>query len=474
MPEKKITTGEAVLAVNQLKKVFGDSGTERYSGFFLEEFNSEWRDEKRVDNVEQMRRTDSTIKGVLNAIKAPILATEWRVEGGDDKVREFVEKSLFGMKRTWKEFLREALSYMDFGHYVFELIYDIRDGRISIIDLAPRIPKSIQQWELKDGRFGVVQYVRTDDRNLPDKNNQLEIPADKLLILTNDKEGDDVTGQSVLRSAYKHFKYKDVLYRIQGIAAERYGVGVPVIYLPENAGEKEKSEAEIMLENLRSNQKAYIVLPWKKEDGALEILTPNGNPQGQAIDAAIEHHDRRMLMAVLANFLGLGADSTGSFALSKDQSSFFLKHVDDKATYLQEQLDKQVVKRLVDLAFGPQEVYPKMAYNPLGDIDFKEMSEVLKSLVDAGLVKIDGKIMKFTRDVFQLPKMTDEEVEEMDLKAMEDEMNSVDQGAEFDLPEEPMDEDEPEEEPGEDEKEENNKSKEEEGAKEEKKEEPNQ
>lgn len=450
MPEEKKTTSNQTIqaTMQNLGKVLGDSGTERYSGFFLEEFNQEWRDDKRVENVEKMRRTDSTVKAVLNAIKAPLLSTKWRIDGGDEEIRKYIESSVFGMERTWKEFLREALAYLDFGFYCFEIIYGLKDGRVTITDLAPRIPHSIQSWQIANKQFGITQYVRTDEIEPEKMFRMLEIPAEKLLILTNDKEGDDVTGQSVLRSAYKPFILKDVLYRIQGIAAERHGVGVPVMYIPDAAGTAEKSKAEEMLENMRSNEKAFAVIPGKKGDWTLEILTPNGNPQGDAISKAIEHHDRRILMSVLATFLGLGADSTGSFALSKDQSSFFLKHCEDKAAYLEEQFNKQVIKRMVDVSFGPQsqEKYPYLCHNNLGDIDFKEMSDVLKTLTDSGYITADTKLKKFVRGTFQLPEITDDEAEEMDIKATEEEMNNIAQEAEFDLPEEMPDDELPDDE----------------------------
>lgn len=433
---KTTSTETAQMTIQNIKKVFGDSGTERFGGFFLEEFNQEWRDEKRVENVEKMRRTDSTVKAVLNAVKAPLLSTKWRIDGGEEDIREFVEHSIFGMDRSWKEFLREALAYLDFGYYCFEIIYGLKNGRVTVIDLAPRIPRSIQFWEIAGKQFGITQFIRTDDKSLENKR-VLEIPSEKLLILTNDKEGDDVTGQSILRSAYKPFKIKDVLYRIQGIAAERHGVGVPVLNLPDTAGAAEKSKAEEMLENLRSNEKAFIVLPGKKEDWDLRILTPAGNPQGDAIGKAIEHHDRRILMAVLASFLGLGADSTGSFALSKDQSSFFLKHCEDKANYFEEQFNKQVIKRMVDISFGPQEKYPYLCHNHLGDIDFKEMSEVMKTLTDSGYIESgDIKMKKFTRGLFQLPEMTKDEEDDLELKQAEADLAGIELDAEFDLPQE--------------------------------------
>jgi len=115
-----------------------------------------------------------------------------------------------------------------------------------------------------------------------------------------------------------------------------------------------------------------------------------------------------ILMSVLAGFLGLGTDSTGSFALSKDQSSFFLKHVEDKAAYLAEQFTEQVIKRLVEINFGEREIMPKLAFSPLGDIDFKEMSEVLKTLSDTGLVNKDKSMVDFVHKTFKLPDLPED------------------------------------------------------------------
>jgi len=394
------------VTLKNMSQVLGDSGTQRYSGFFMEEPNTIFRDESRVDNIEEMRRSDGAIKAALNAIKTPILATKWDVQGEDEKIVEFVRENLFDMPdRSWKDFLRELLTFLDFGHSVFEQIYTKKDGKIYIQDLAPRIQRSIYKWKIGDGSFGVTQQILTDDTELITS----EIPGYKLLVLTNDKEGDDVTGQPILRSAYKHYKYKDILYRIQGIASERYGVGIPVIYMPKDGGygDEEKDKAEEMLKNLRSNEKAYMVIPWSKEEGEVSILTPNGNPQGQSIENAIAHHNKMILMSVLANFLALGTDSTGSFSLSKDQSSFFLKHVEDKAEYIREQITNQVIKKLVMINFGPNAEVPELVFTPLGDIDYKEYSETLKTLADAGLIQKSPEVKDHVHNTFKLPEYDD-------------------------------------------------------------------
>jgi len=434
MDSEQNKTAEAISeTLDNVNKVLGYPGTQKYNGFYLEEPNVEWRDEKRVDNVEEMRRSDGTARALLTALKSPLLATEWRIECENEEIEEFVEKNLFHMKRTWKNFLREALAYLDFGYYAFEIVWKKQDGKIMIDDLEPRIPHSIQNWKLTDGRFGIVQIAKSDDaRGL-----KLEIPGEKLLVLTNEKEGDDVTGQSVLRAAYKHYKYKNVLYSIQGVAAERYGVGIPVVTLPGGFGDAEKAAAEEMAKNVRSNEKSFVVLPSKEWE--FEIKTPSGNPQGSAIENAIEHHNKAMLMSILAGFLGLGSDSTGSFALSRDQSSFFLEHVQDKAYYLAEEITNQVIKRLVYLNFGEVEHYPKLKFAPLGDIDYQELSTVLKTLIDSGLVDVNPRLKEFTAKTFELPEIPEDELQAMKDAQDQAELDAMNQdiSMEFDLPPEP-------------------------------------
>lgn len=398
-----------------LPMILGDSGTERYGGYFFEEFSSDWRDEKRIINVELMRRTDATVKQLLNAIKAPILAAEWDVECGSDdpkdqEIEEFVRQNIFNMKRTWKDFLREALTYFDFGFSVFEQIYELRtDGKIWLADMQPRIQHSILKWTLDDGTHGVTQLVKSDEG----ANVMAQIPLNKLLVLTNDKEGDDMTGQSVLRPAWKHWYYKDTLYRIAAVAAERWGVGIPLITMPDTSGPKDKDAAVEMARNIRANEKGYIILPsdkWKAE-----ILTPQGGGSVSSdMKSQVDHHDRMILVAGLAAFLNLGSTDTGSFALSSDQRGFFLTHILDKVSYFAEQYSKQVIARLVELNFGKVKNMPKLIYTNVGESDLSIMATYLKTLSDADLIKVDAKLKEWIHKNFKLPPLTEEDITQME------------------------------------------------------------
>jgi len=309
----------------QLEKIYGDSGTTRYSGYFDTDENILWKDDTRAATVDLMRKTDAAVSAALKALKAPILGTQWEVFTYDDspqgeKIRKDVEDQIFNMDRSWYDMIREALCFMEFGHYAFEKVWAIENGKVVLKNLAARIPQSIERWQIKnaDGTYsrGIVQYIETDEFD----NNQIEIPLQKLFILTNDMEGDNMAGESILRAAYGNWKYKDMLARVSGIAADRFGVGIPLIKLPEESGKPEKEKGNEMGEQMRASEGGYLTLPhgWDAK-----ILEMKGSGVINAIESLMEFHNRMILTSMHVQFLGLGGENSGSYALSDDQSSFF-------------------------------------------------------------------------------------------------------------------------------------------------------
>lgn len=418
------------LSSADLKRVYGNPGTESYGGFFQEEPNAAWRDEARVDNVELMRRTDGTVKATLNALKAPVLATKWKIESPDEtpkglEIKTQCEDLVFNMRgRTWNDFLREALTFLDFGFSVFELIWDVVDGKLMIVDVEPRIQHSIYKWEIEGGAQGVTQLILNDKTT----STNAEIPMEKLLVFTNDKEGDDITGQSILRAAWKHFYAKDKLYRIGLIASERHGIGVPKLTLPGTQGADELAAAETLLRNYRSNEQGFVVLPSKEWE--MEIMSLGGNSQSGIIEQQIEHHDKMILRTALMGFIGLASGDGGSMALSKDQSSYALKIVEDKANYLAEQFTRQVLHRYIFMAYPAEyermkaeRMLPYLSFEALGDVDFTEYANVMNTLKGADLLHVNSELKQFTHSFFKLPEISESDMEAM--KAQEQEVDSV-------------------------------------------------
>ncbi len=395
----------------------GGSGTASFGGFIFEDFNSDFNGQQAVRIYEQMRRTDATVNATLSALKLPILATERTIESGDAKdqrandIAEFVRKNLFDeLDGGFTNFLRQALTYLDFGFGYFEKVYEVRDGMMHLKSLAFRQQSAHQKWQTADGKPGVTQQLISTE-GMENPNTTPSIPMEKLVLFVNNKEGDNYQGISVLRSAYKHFYIKDQLYRIDNIRHER-GAGILTITLPEGAGDEDMSAATELGEFFKTNEKAYMIFP--KPNWKVDMLTAGMSDQSGAIMESVLHHDRQITLNILAQFLNLGSGDTGSFALSKDQTSFFGLYLEAVGNYVQEVINTQLIKELVDFNYGPQENYPKLVFSSMGDVDFKEMSEVLLSLTQSGLVENNPELKVWVAKMFKLPEVSREDFEDAD------------------------------------------------------------
>lgn len=384
----------------------GASGTPIFSGIIdTGEYQPDLKGDNLIDVVNQMRWSDASVQLALLTISLPILSADWDIvpaseDSQDIEVAEFVKSALFE-KISWEDNLRQALLMLPYGFQVFELIYKYdEDGKIIWRKWAPRMPKTIEKWNTEKGELKSITQTFYQEGNYE----TVEIPKEKLLIFVNQKEGDNYRGTSVLRQAYKHWYFRDKYYKIDAIATERHGVGVPVITLPEGYTELDKAEAEELGKNLRSNEQSYIIRP--SVDWSIEMLDMKSNtikdPQ-----AMLEHHTREILKSVLAQFIDLGGKSVGSYALSKDQSAFFLNSMDTIAEGIENVINEQAIKPLVDMNFNVEE-YPKINHGDLGITDILELSQALQSLTMSGIITPDVELEDYIRTVMKLPQLPDD------------------------------------------------------------------
>lgn len=412
MPSDEAEDLAKVKGVAQPKLELGGTGTLLTGGFITDaDYNVDLIGDSGIAIYEKMRN-DATVRASLWAIKLPILGASWSIVPGEEDNTEmqahadFIEEELFhGTTHTWEEFLRNSLNYLDFGHYVFEIVYKLReDGKIGWRKFAPRLPKTIQRWETADGENGITQWTLAEG--------EVSIPIEKLIIYVNEKEGDNWYGKSLLRSSYRNWFTKDKLYQIEAIAVERQGVGIPYVKIPKGASQKDIDKAEEYLQNIRANEESYLTWRDGWEFGFLQMGA------GSRIDPSktIMHHNRQILINVLAQFMDLGSEgSGGSFALSKDQSALFLLSLQYVANYVAANINQYAIKRLIQINFGPQDAYPELRVTKIGQTDHTNLSLSIERLVKSSLITPDEDLEIFLREemgLTELPEGLREEIEE--------------------------------------------------------------
>ena len=380
----------------------GSSSPSPFTSWSCMEYNTDLQGLQGLEKYDRMRKSDGTIRGILRLIKTPVLAGRWFVQAASEDqadldIAEFVEDCLWEYLGTsWPQFLTEALMMCEFGYYMFEKVWEYRmvDGvlRLTLAKLAPRHPMDVKQWHFDaNGGPAGVEFWPFD---LYGSYQEVVIPISKMLVFTFDQEAGNIEGISVLRSVYKHWYYKEQLYKIDAIQKERHGIGIPVIQLPIGFSPQDKIVANELGRNLRSNERAHIVLPpnWNLIFAKLE---------GHVVDSvkSIEHHNEMIRESVLAGFLMAKGRSRAD-----EDHILFMKSTRFIADIICSTINQYLIPDLVHMNFGMDVELPELKVRRIGEqADWRTLSFAIRNFVGSGIIIPDDKLEVQIREELDLP-----------------------------------------------------------------------
>ena len=233
----------------------GVAGTAIISGSFEEEYLEKLQFTPGYEIYDKMRRSDYQITRIISAINTPILSANWAFIPNDPNDPEQMKQADFKnkvlkewMNRPFRETLNNILSYLIFGFAVFEptfkVIEDKDYGTVTTLnDLGFRKQNSIEKWFLNED--GTIKAIRQEVTGT-DNDVDVLINGDEILVFTNDKEGDNYEGISLLRGSYGPWLRKQMFHKIEYIGIEKNSIGTPIFYAPkslrQNAKEKKNLE----------------------------------------------------------------------------------------------------------------------------------------------------------------------------------------------------------------------------------------
>lgn len=402
------------LAENKVRidNEIGASGTSQFAASLREEYNPLMVGDQFIAKCIEMRN-DGTVRASLRVAKTPVLGARWFVEPAgptdlDKYIAEFVWKNLVQwMSQSWPELLTEILFMLDYGRYSFEKVYTYKDvlgpdgnqeKYVIWQKFSPRHPIEEVEW-VYDPKGGPKALKLKADNNT----GFVTIPIEKLAVFIFDKEAGDMRGFSVLRSAYKHWFYKENLYKIDAIQKERHGIGVPIIKLPVGFTETDSRLAQAIGQTLRTNERAHVVLPpfWEIMFAKLE---------GQPVNAleSAQHHALMLYHNVLAHFLV----QTGNTEENRTNQDMFVKSTRFIADIVRDIFNKYCIPQLIDFnwdiaameATGEVSGYPEMRVRRIGDtIDHRILSFAMRNYAGMGALIPDEPLETWLRDEMDLP-----------------------------------------------------------------------
>lgn len=390
---------------------FGGSGTP-ISGVVIgaDDYNIALQGRRAIQTYDKMRRGDAQVHATLQVIKLnllsarPIIVPPADGDTSDEQIAEFVEACLLdddAMRHTWDFSLRHMLLKLDFGYSVLEKVWEIGpNNELRFHRLAPRLSPSIEEWHV-DENGELIEVVQRANKN--GREQTLIIPGEYAAVFVHDREGDNFNGISLLRSAFKHWYYKDQLYNIDAIAHERWGVGIPVAKLETNAVKTTANlnAIEKLLEGLRSHHRAYAVEP---PGVAYRILTPDGSRSNDGLMASIEHHDVMIARNILAQFMNVGQAPNGTRSSTESLVEVFFTSIEGLGETIAGECKRQLIKPLCDLNFPMQgRQYPSLRFTNIRKADHAALADSLSKLIPTGAITPDADIENMLRQIMGLP-----------------------------------------------------------------------
>jgi hypothetical protein len=359
---------------------------------------------------------DASVDVSMRAAKMPILGAEFFVEPFSDnpldiEIAEFISANLFeGMSAPLLNSLEDILHMFEDGYSVLEKVYEMREW-------APRRTRSAANTRnftmLK--KLGVrpastIKEIEYDNNGGPDKIVQNAIQKDKtvaekdldiakVIIFTFSRMGGDLTGKSLLRTAYPHWYYKTHFYKIDAIQKERFSLGVIIGKLLPGYKPLDHTTLQKLLRNYRTNEESFMILPPSVD---VSVDFPGGTPVN-VLDSA-SHHNAMILLNVLAQFVGLGMETGGGRATAGTQADLFMKSLRYVANHIADQFNMYLVPELVVWNY-PTKNFPKIKVRNMGETrDLQMLGGALSNLFAQNVITWDEDTENWVRQIFDMPR----------------------------------------------------------------------
>lgn len=422
-----------VPSVNQSYKLtaeIGRVGNRRFGGYMQEEFDPNLRGQRGMRRFDEMRRNDPDIGAILIAIEMSIQSVPWNTEEGGDSsadqdAAEFLWQCWHDMSMSPADFMSDICTMFPFGFHLAEIVYKRRlgpkpkgadvpsskynDGKIGWRKFAPRHQETIERWVYDDkgGLQGAMQ-------ELP-QGGTVFLPIDKCILFTTRRERGNPEGYSILRNAWSPYYIKTNMEEIEVISAERDMTGIPYIRLPAGATEDDKEKALEILERIKWDDQAGIVLPtFGEQDHQKWEFGVVGSPGAPRIDpnVVIRRCAVSIARSVLAQFLTLGQEGVGSYALSRDHKDLFHLAIKGWLDRIEDTINRFAVERLMALnAFTSLTDTPKLRHGRVGQRQIDVFVAALEKLATLGM-PMSKEDWNFIREELELPLLSDEKLDE--------------------------------------------------------------
>lgn len=420
---------------NRVPMEIGATGLQLATGGVVEEeIHPNLIGRQAIRTYRDMGDNDPVVGSILFAMDMLLRQVDWLPEQGDatEEDVDFLMSCLEDMENSWADFISEILSMLRFGWSFHEIVYKLRgptgpngfpskhsDGKIGWAKFPIRSQDTLQEWKFNPETGKVEGFVQL----APPLYKLVTIPMSKGLLFRTTTYKNNPEGRSMLRNAYRPWYFKNRIETIEGTGIERDLAGFPVIWVPaaylaDNASESEKAIINAFKSigaNLRRDKQEYLIMPTAYDDFGnkmfdIELMSSSG---GRTFDtgAIIQRYDQRIAMTVLGDFILLGHEKVGSFALSSDKTDLFAVSLGTILDTIEETLNRFAIPALWEMNGWDPAKCPRLKHGDIEDRNLADLGQYLQNLTSMGMTLFpDEDLDKYLRKVAHLPDRSEETV----------------------------------------------------------------
>lgn len=394
-----------------IKREIGVTGLRHNAGRISEEWLRRLQGKRGLKVYREISDNDDTVGPSLLLIEMFLRNAEWTTTPwSDDPLHRFqadyAESLRHDMSHSWGDLMSEILTKMTYGFQLSEIVYKRRvgpeeilpefrsrhtDRLIGIRKLAPRAQETIEKWHFDEdgGVKGAYQIP-------PFGGHQVFIPIEKLLNFRTTSRLNNPEGRSALRNCVIAYHRKRDISEYEAIGINRDMAGLARIRVPgkilsdnpppEMVGERERFEE--ILEGLHNDELAGMLLSSDTDDKGNHLydfdLVTSGGTRAFNTDAIITRYDAKLAQNFLADFILMGHEKVGSFALSSDKTSTFAIALGGWLKGVAEVLNRHLLPRVFRLNGWQTSELPTYQPGDFEDEDINTLFAAIASLTSVG------------------------------------------------------------------------------------------
>lgn len=328
-------------------------------------FNYDVADQR---DIEEMFKRDGKARTIEQVLSLPVRQAPFSIQRGRARkeVHDFIERALLhpanngGMSTPMNMVVAQMCGAFTYRKAFFEKVLTERDGKIVYDKLAWR-PQSTCTI-VRDKRTGAFKGFKQRPIVEGQYEDEFFKPPSAFVYIHN-KHRNPLEGSSDLDVTYWCYQTKQKIRFLWYQYLEGQSLPKTLVRDRDLAAARNAAKKIVGL-----RQGGVVALESSTQTDTLE----SSGKGADQFKAALQWLDGEASGSVLAGFTdltGAAASGTGSFALSKDATDFFLMSRQASSREMQDDINMFVIPDLVYYNFGPKEISPTFEFGPIAEDD---------------------------------------------------------------------------------------------------------